>query len=202
MNNIVSKETILILILLCIIITFYFKYGAIDSIYVKSKIDEKYYSVRDVNDKYVVADILATIKLNVLKLIEYMKSIVNDENSKYKEYKQYVTRLDNRMNHVVISENISDTYYTSYSVKKGKELVFCVRSRRNKKDIHDMNLMMYVVLHEISHIACPEYGHTNLFKKIFAFITQCAINIGIYQRIDFKNDNREYCGLTITDSII
>jgi len=81
-------------------------------------------------------------------------------------------------------------------------LVFCLRSKNNKMKLHDINLMMYVVLHEISHIACPEYGHTDLFKKIFSFLTNVAINIGIYKRIDFKINPSEYCGLTITNSIV
>jgi hypothetical protein len=83
-------------------------------------------------------------------------------------------------------------------------LVFCMRLRQSKKidKKHDINLMMYVVLHEISHIACPEYGHTQLFKEIFKYITQSAINLGIYSQIDFKSMPTEYCGMTITDSIV
>ena len=61
---------------------------------------------------------------------------------------------------------------------------------------------MYVALHEIAHIACPEYGHTDLFKKIFAFFVLVAMNIGIYKKIDFNYDPVDYCGLTITESII
>ena len=63
--------------------------------------------------------------------------------------------------------------------------------------------MMYVVLHEISHVACPIYdNHGPLFKEIFAFITNIAIKINIYKKIDFMQNPEEYCGLTITDSIV
>ncbi len=54
----------------------------------------------------------------------------------------------------------------------------------------------------MGHVACPEFGHTDLFKDIFAFLATEAVKIGIYTKIDFKQDNKEYCGLTITDSII
>ena len=61
---------------------------------------------------------------------------------------------------------------------------------------------MYVTLHEIAHIACPEYGHTPLFNKIFAFFTETASDIGLYKKISFETSPREYCGLTISNSII
>lgn len=193
---------IVIVIFLCIIAIFYYRYGANDSVYVKSTIDGKYYLVKNMSDRYDVANILAQIRLNILKLIDYLDTIVHSDNGNKKEFIPYIDRLKEKINYVIISENISDYYYTSYSVNKGEQLVFCVRSRRNRDQIHDLNLMMYVVLHEISHIACPEYGHTALFKRIFAFITQSAIDLGIYTKIDFRSDNKEYCGLSITDSIV
>jgi predicted metal-dependent hydrolase len=62
---------------------------------------------------------------------------------------------------------------------------------------------MYVVLHEISHVACPIYdNHGPLFKKIFGFLTKIAINLGLYTKINFNENHTEYCGLMITDSII
>ena len=39
-------------------------------------------------------------------------------------------------------------------------------------------------------------------KKIFAFLTTVAINIGMYQKIEFGTEPAEYCGLMITDSIV
>ena len=67
--------------------------------------------------------------------------------------------------------------------------------------------MIFVVLHELSHIASPSYepeyhNHGPIFKKIFAFLTSVAINKGFYQKIDFKTTPEEYCGIYITDSIL
>ena len=120
------------------------------------------------------------------------------------KYKNYIDVLKNKFNNIEISENIYDTNYTSYSGNKGEQIVFCMRSRNSatKDNIHDINLMMYVVLHEISHIACPEWGHTPLFKEIFSFITKSASDLKLYVPIDFKNTPQEYCGMTINESII
>ena len=61
---------------------------------------------------------------------------------------------------------------------------------------------MYVALHEISHLACKEIGHTQLFKDIFEFIVIQAIEINLYKKIDFEENPTEYCGMTLTSSII
>lgn len=168
------------------------------STYVKSHIDNRYYLVQDRKDKQKIADDLATIRQNIISVTAYML-----KNSP-QDYKKYIEMINSKLNDVVIAENIKDLMYTSYSVNKGEQLIFCMRSKRknamNQK--HDLNLMMYVVLHEISHIACPEYGHTQLFKDIFKYVTESAIKLGVYVPIDFRVSPTEYCGMTITDSIV
>lgn len=168
------------------------------SSYVKSKVDGKYYLVRDLKDKEDVADTLAYIRINIMKLIDHIKKTKPDK------YQNYLQNLEEKFTNVSMSENIYDFYYTSYSVNKGEQLVFCMRQRKDSSNDHrhDINLMMYVALHEISHIACPEYGHTELFKEIFQFITKSAIEIGIYTPIDFQSKPTEYCGMTIQNQIV
>lgn len=191
-----GKSLLTLSLIITLILIIYYWWRTSGSIYIKSNIDERFYLVRDMPDKQEVADTFATIRNNIIKLIQYMK--VNAP----QEYKPYIDKLDQKFKTVIITENINELLYTSYSVNKGEELVFCVRSRRDIDKLHNMNLMMYVVLHEISHIACPVYGHDEIFKKIFKYITQAAIEMQIYTPIDFKNAHTEYCGMTITDSIV
>jgi predicted metal-dependent hydrolase len=142
---------------------------------------------------------LSTIKLNILKLNDYL---VKNKDDKYKEYKPYIEQLNDRIKLVTIAESKETSQSTSYSVNKGEELVFCLRSKKEWNKFHNFNTIMYVALHEISHIACPEYGHGPLFKKIFSFITQIAIQLNIYVYEDFNKTPEEYCGIYITESII
>jgi predicted metal-dependent hydrolase len=169
--------------------------------YVKSDIDEIFYLVRDVGDKQQAANTLAKIRQYVISLSDSLYNNMSDpKNIKYKEY---IIRLHERVRDIIILESTQDSIYTSYSVNKGEQIVFCLRSRKLPNNLHDVNLMMYVVLHEISHVACPIYdNHGPLFKEIFSFITNSAINIGIYKKINFKTDPKDYCGLMITDSIV
>lgn len=194
-------KIIIFFVIICLIIFAYFYYNYKDMTYVKSDIDGKYYLVRSVSDKQQAANVLARLRNNVLTLADYLYK--NRNQKEYSEYVQYIDRLYSKANSITIIESTQDSIYTSYSVNKGEQIVFCLRSRKNVNMLHDINLMMYVVLHEISHVACPIYdNHGPLFKKIFAFITHAAIKIGLYTKINFGSQPEEYCGLMITDSII
>ena len=169
-------------------------------IYIESSIDKKKYLVRDLPDKYISANLLAQISKNIDNLTNFLYE--NRKDGKYKKYKLYIEQLKNKIKDCIYMENGSNSVYTSYSINKGEQIVFCLRSRNNMDELHDLNVIMYVALHEISHVACPEYDHTPLFNEIFAFIAQCAIEQNIYKKIDFATYNTEYCGLILNQSIV
>lgn len=189
--------TIIILIVIATICIIYYKIQNKDMVYVKSDIDNKFYLVRDRNDKQNACNMLARLKENIFKLTNY----VTDNHSEHPEMKLYVNQLFKGIQNVIIKESSPTSNYTSYCVNKGEELVFCLRIRKQGV-LHDMNLMMYVVIHEISHVACPEDGHTELFYKIFEFLCRLSIDIGLYEKIPFNDNPVDYCGLMITDSIV
>ena len=167
---------------------------------VESPIDNKKYLVRDLVDKKDSADLLANINKNIKTLNDYL--LKNKE--KYPNYIKYIEQLNEKLKNTKIQESTDNGVYTSYSVNKGEQIIFCLRSRKKGSEgkLHDLNLLMYVVIHEMGHVACPEFGHTDLFKDIFAFLATEAVKLKIYEKIDFNEKNQEYCGLTITDSII
>lgn len=178
--------------------------------YVKSNIDNNLYLVQDNDDKQKSSDILAKIRNNMIKLSDNIlnKLSKNNKNDKkstdIQELKNYMETLNIRIKDSIIMESGENSIYTSYSINKGEQLVFCIRSKdiNNFNKHHDINLLMYVAIHEMAHVACPEYGHTDLFKKIFKYLIEEAIELGIYKKIDFENNHTEYCGMTITDSIV
>lgn len=190
---------ILLLIAIFVIIVIYIKHRKYNVVYIRSEVDGNYYLVRDLEDKQQASNLLAKIRQNIMELTDHLYA---NKDGAYIAYRPYIIQLHNKIRDVVVVESSEDNVYTSYSINKGEQIVFCLRSREVKNKIHQLNLLMYVVLHEISHVACPEYNHTPLFKRIFAFITQVAIDIGMYKRINFSVHPEEYCGLEITDSII
>lgn len=189
----------IIIIILIVLIFIIFKLEKHEVKYVKSNINNVEYLVRDTPDKQEAADKLGLINVNINKFIDYVYA--NRNNEEYSKNKQYIEQLHDRIKNVIISESSADSSYTSYSINKGEQLVFCLRSKYNNS-LHDLNLLMYVVLHELSHVGCPEYGHGPLFKKIFAFFAECGMKCDVYKKIDFNKKPEEYCGLIISESII
>lgn len=192
------KLLVLIILLIITLIIFYLiNYRSMT--FLRSPIDNRYYMVRDLPDKEIAVNTLAQLRNNILILLNHLNMY---KDTKYSDYGQYITQLSDRITDVTVGENRESSTTTSYSVNKGEELVVCLRSREQWNKMHNKNILMYVILHEIAHIACPEFGHTPLFKKIFAFLTYVAVDLKLYEKIDFDNRPEEYCGIKITSSII
>ena len=154
---------------------------------VRSKYDNKKYLVRDLKDKEEAAITLSKINKNIETLIEHFG------NTSHKEIHQ---RLKNNYNSKNISEGSLNYKYTSYTVNKGEEVVFCLRDRKTER-IHKFNTLMFVALHEIAHIASVTEGHTSEFKKNFKIILNEAISQGLYEYKKYSVNPETYCGTII-----
>jgi hypothetical protein len=153
------------------------------------------------NDKNKVesANLLATLVDRMYKL---RNNLINNKKN-YQEYEQYIDLLEKNFNNerTYIYENIPDSDLTSFTINKGEELGFCLKSKITGK-FHNINLLMYVAIHEMAHMACPETGHGDLFKKVFLFLTEKAIDMELYIKINYEINNVEYCGMILSSSIV
>ncbi len=190
------KET---LIIITFIIVFYIVFIMNNSSLVKFEVDGNTVLVRDTPDKNDSAKLLGELTKRMFTLKKY----VVDNISKYSEYKEYIKQFDENFNttRTKIYETSLTSQYTSYSINKGEELVFCLRNKSTMK-LHDINLIMYVAVHELAHTACPETGHTPLFNKIFKFLLERAIDIKLYYYEDYSNNPVEYCGMKLYTNIL
>jgi len=191
----------LIIIIILIFSSIYFiyskSYGSDNLIKTKSQVDNYEYWVRNLPDKNQAANTLAKIKQNIYKLVDYLKK--NQE--AFPKNMQYIKNLVSRTKDIIIMETGADEKYTSYTVNKGERIVFCLRFKIINT-IHDINTIMYVVIHELAHIGCPEYGHTPLFKEIFKFLLIESSKIGIYTLIDYRKNPQNYCGMEINEYLL
>ena len=181
--------------LLLFILYFFYNFNEGEMTFVTSRIDGKEYLVRNTNNKVEVANILSEINSRILKLINIL------ENDKNNEYKKFVNELKTRYKNTIIMENsivIPDKRYTSFSINKGEKIVFCIQDPYTNM-IYDINTLMYVTIHEISHIACPEKGHTPLFYKIFNYFIEIAHKYSLYRKINYRINPVHDCGILIND---
>ena len=183
-----------------IFITSWYCYRLSGMTYFKSDIDNNYYLVRDVDDKQNAANMLAKLKKNMFLVNKFLYDNLNDQ--KFVSMYHAILQLNKNISRVVLCETGASEQNTSYTINKGDEVILCIRSKDLRSKIYDINLLMYVVLHEMAHIACDEFGHTEKFKKIFLFICDTAIKLKLYNKIDFYKYPQIYCGIIIKDSII
>jgi len=181
--------------MICIIA--FVKINISEGSYVKSGLNNKEYFVQNTDDKDEAAYILSVMEEKMLVLRKHFL----DNPTAYPTYKKYIDRFCQKADKLFIYENSLDNNKTSYTINKGDETVICIRSKKNFGKLHDINLVTYVTLHEVSHIACPQQDHTPLFKDIFHFFTNVATKIGIYKKINYQLDPTEYCGIMITDQV-
>jgi len=191
------KETILIAIIVVIIYLFLF-HNKKNVILIEGRDKNKYLVYND-DKKNDSALLLSDIINNMFKIRDYLYENIH----KYPEYEAYIKQLHRNLNkeRSLIYENDPKSNLTSFSVNKGEEIAFCLRSKKNDK-LHDINLLMYVALHEMAHIACPEVGHGELFKKIFKFLTQIAIELDLYKLENYESSPIEYCGMMLSSNIL
>ena len=160
--------------------------------FVKSNIDNKEYLVRSAKDSTAAANMLSTIRTK-------LTNVVSTLHKKYPKDPR-VIRVKERFNPYKISESSPDSQYTSYSVNKGERIVFCLRTKDSKQELHDINTMTFVALHELAHLMTESIGHTVEFWDNFRFILKNSIREGHYSYHDFKTKPVRYCGTDITDS--
>jgi predicted metal-dependent hydrolase len=189
---------ILVIILTILIIVFFYLIYKNNLIYVKTTSGNKMLVYKD-DMKTDKANLLNTIITRMYVLRDHLINNIHN----FKEYESYIRLMEKNFNKLRtnIYETDPSSNLTSYSVNKGEELSFCLKSKHTNK-LHDINLLMYVAIHEMAHTACPEIGHTELYKRIFKKFLEEAITLNIYNYINYEMMPTEYCGMTLNSSII
>jgi hypothetical protein len=194
MNNENILGYVLLVFILLLIIKMYYDSDTFQLKCIVSGVDGNKYCVRERKNMKKAANLLATTTENLNKVVQHLhKKYPNQEN---------VTRLVNNFNPKKIKEILPTSEYTAYSENKGEKIAFCL-NKENKEDVDNLieiNTLMFVALHELSHVASKSIGHTDEFWDNFKFILIEAEKIGVYKPIDYKNEKTEYCGMTINDN--
>lgn len=172
----------------------YFKDSKYPVAYVKSTIDKESYLVRNLPDKQEAADRLARVRQKILMLQKHLKQTHMEKPF----VKQMIDNFDCSADR--FSESTPDAQFTSYSVNKGEKIFMCLRQRNEKEELVQENIILFVALHEMSHVGTVSVGHTPEFWNNFAWLLKQAEATKIYEYSNFAAHPVEYCGVHITDA--
>jgi len=157
-----------------------------------SDVDSKTYCVRERPKLELAADLLAQVA-------KKCKILVNYVDKKYPEDED-IQRLVKNFNPTKISETLPTSKLTAYSENKGKKIAFCLNKKKNTSELIDLNTLMFVAIHELSHIMTESVGHEPEFWANFKILLENAKEANIYDPQDYKKDPENYCGMQITDN--
>ena len=184
----------LTLLMICILAVFFYMNFLRQKLYLE-KIranNGNEYLVRNLPDKIEAANKLGSIS-------DSLKNLVNGLNENDDSKGEYIKNLKESFNPEYITENIPGSIYVAYSVNKGEELSLCIRKKDSEEFIDD-NTIIFVAIHELSHIMTPETGHTPLFWDNMKYLLEQASSQGIYMPVDYSQSPVEYCGMDINST--
>ena len=160
---------------------------------VVSSVDGNKYCVRERKEVSKAADLLAKTTVKCKALVDYVGKKYPDNES--------CQRLFNNFNPKQIMETLPTSEFTAYSQNKGERIAFCLNTKKaNNNNLIDEHTLMFVAIHEISHVMTKSIGHKNEFWDNFKFLLENAKTAGIYEPVDYKKTPQEYCGMKIHDN--
>lgn len=191
MAGILKWGLFLIILILCMF--FIQKYIESDIYNLKciiSNVNGKTYCVRDREKLEVAADLLATVSDKCSTLVKYVnKKFPNDPN---------VQILVKNYNPTSFSETLPTSTLKAYSENKGEKLAFCLNKHdKDNGALIDMNTLMFVAIHELSHVMTKSVGHEEKFWKNFKFLLEQSKESKLYTPVNYAKNPQPYCGMKL-----
>lgn len=136
------------------------------------------------------AAIIHELNMFIIDVIENLKgAIVGGQIEP--EYLYFARNLVDKYDPTVVVEGYGENGDTSYVINKGHLLTLCLRNRHGQ--FHDMSLLKFVALHEISHIGSIQYNHGDEFWANFKWLLHFVADRDIYTPVNYAIYPVEYC---------
>ena len=160
--------------------------------YRNSKLNNKKYCVQEeFNKSDEAVELLA-------KLHNQMSDLVSDLEKHYPSDER-VKRLVKGFRRAEIEEAPNDEG-SSYTINKGDLVALCLRHKKDGHPFHDYNTLLFVIIHEMSHIASISEGHNSEFITNFKWLLKEAKTFGYYEPVNYQNSPITYCGVKVTNN--
>lgn len=211
MENLFTR-LLLAAIILAVIAILYFVYCGFKGRFsikntrsVRADYDGDFYRVHGSPDETDAANTLAKLHQFILALLKYLRTkyLVNGSNQP-NHRKEAVEKLLARYNSDNLVENSPNDPAgdTAYSLDKGAIMAICLRDKRpgSYGKIHDMEILTFVTIHEMAHIALDCYDHPPEFWSMFKFLLEEADAAGMFRAPNYAQSPKHYCGMDINYS--
>lgn len=166
-----------------------------------SRLDQRLYKVvGSFEDNHAAADRLAEMHKFIVDFLRYIKNKFIVAQQGTTRQREFVSRILTNYNPDVIFENDPGPgEETSFVTNKGEQFGICLREKVGsaRKKIHDINILKFVMLHELSHLGTLTYGHNIEFWSSFKFVLIQAAESGLYNPVDYSKEEINYCGLDV-----
>lgn len=150
----------------------------------------KYYYVKRAHGQEVVAERLEYLTKSMERLVEKADDLYPGD--------RRVANVRARWSGTLAEVNGSDEI--AYSMNK-RDIYVCLRNSQTGV-IEPVNTSMYVLLHEIAHVATDLHGHPPEFWLNFRWFLEVAERLGYYSYEDFDTTQTTFCGHTLGNNVM
>lgn len=178
-------------------------------------VKRKWNVVSEYDNSHEAAARIARVHSTAVEFMRYLKTkyhidepddIIGAEGEKHYSAINSPNDIYNMVDHLLNNYN-PDTFYendpryspdTSYTINKGDAMYVCVRNKDNPNTLVDEDTLLFVMLHEMAHIANYKgWGHDIAYWTIFKWLLHEAVLAGIYKPVDYDANPVNFCGLII-----
>jgi WLM domain len=111
-----------------------------------------------------------------------------------KRIAQLLTKFDANNIHELNMRNYNNE--TAYTINKSI-IYICLQNKVYPNKIYNINTVMFVVLHELAHMANDSWDHGNEFWALFKLLLVEAHEARIYIPVDYQLLPEKYCNTDI-----
>ncbi len=192
----------LIIVLVILLFLYYSEFNTRKVNY--ENINYNVHNSNELKDREDSAKIMSELNRRTKILEEHLKKkylapkigAIDDASDMRSRTEQLIINYDPNNIYEISPNNIMGN--TSFTQNKTK-LVLCLRDKNTGK-LHDTNTLMFVKLHELTHMMNEEWGHELQFWQLFQVVLQDAVECGIYVPVNYAKKPQKYCGIDIVQS--
>lgn len=141
------------------------------------------YIVRKSENKEQVADFLASLEGKVNAFVAAIAASHAGDGRVARVVERWTGRLAE-----------TSPWYDGEAAYTTDKRAISISVRDSNGGMQDQNIAMYVLLHELAHVANPQHGHDEEFWETFHFFLGFAVKAGMYTPVKTATS---YCGFTI-----